>query len=41
MSNLKLIPDPVEIREIFYTNLLLLGFDSEAYEAQYRIPFNK
>ncbi|XP_065640078.1 HAUS augmin-like complex subunit 6 isoform X1 [Hydra vulgaris] len=40
MSNIK-SPDNTDIREIFYSNLLLLGFDAETYEVQYRIPFNR
>ncbi|XP_065672587.1 HAUS augmin-like complex subunit 6 isoform X2 [Hydra vulgaris] len=40
MSNIK-SPDNTDIREIFYSNLLLLGFDAEMYEVQYRIPFNR
>ncbi|CAB3997835.1 HAUS augmin-like complex subunit 6, partial [Paramuricea clavata] len=32
--------NPMNLKEIFYTNLLLLEFDTEAQEAKYRIPFN-
>ena len=31
----------MEKKQIFYTNLLLLGFDTEAQEAKFRIPFNR
>jgi hypothetical protein len=33
--------NPMDLKEIFYTNLLLLEFDAEAQEAKYRIPFNR
>jgi len=29
------------VTEIFFTNLLLLGFEPAAMEKKYRIPFNK
>eukprot|EP00111_Clytia_hemisphaerica_P005220 TCONS_00015051-protein len=41
MANFKLMPDPLDIREITFSNLLLLGFDVEEKEAQYRIPFTR
>lgn len=36
-----LMSNPFDLKEIFYSNLLLLGFDSEAEEASFRIPFNR
>ena len=39
MADLKLISDHLDICEITFTNLLLLGFDVEAKEAEYKIPF--
>ena len=33
--------NPMDLKEIFYSNLLLLGFDAEAQEAKFRIPFNR
>ena len=33
--------NPMDLKEIFYSNLLLLGFDAEGQEAKYRIPFNR
>ena len=33
--------NPLDLKEIFFTNLLLLGFDPGAEEAKYRIPFNR
>ena len=36
-----LMPNPLDLREVFYSNLMLLGFDSEAAEANYRIPLNR
>ncbi|XP_028407045.1 HAUS augmin-like complex subunit 6 [Dendronephthya gigantea] len=36
----KIKTNPFDLKEVFYTNLLLLGFDGEAQEAKYRIPFN-
>jgi len=35
------MPDPLDVREVVFSNLLLLGFDVEANEAQSRIPFNR
>jgi HAUS augmin-like complex subunit 6 len=31
----------LDVREMFYTNLLLLGFDSATYEEKFRIPVNR
>lgn len=36
-----LMSNPLDLREIFYSNLLLLGFDSQAEETNYRIPLNR
>ncbi|XP_023933108.1 HAUS augmin-like complex subunit 6 [Lingula anatina] len=33
--------DPTDMRQVFFTNLLLLGFDTGAMESQYKIPFNR
>jgi len=41
MANFKLMPDPLDLREVSFTNLLLLGFDVETNETQYRIPFTR
>ena len=41
MAHLKLMPDSIDVREITFTNLLLLGFDVESNETQYRIPFTR
>ncbi|XP_057303017.1 uncharacterized protein LOC130638846 [Hydractinia symbiolongicarpus] len=41
MTSFKLMPDPLDLREVTFTNLLLLGFNPEANEAQYRIPFTR
>jgi len=35
------MPDPLDLREVSFTNLLLLGFDVETNETQYRIPFTR
>lgn len=36
-----IMPNPLDTREIFFTNLLLLGFEPGAMEAKFRIPFNR
>ena len=36
-----LMTNPLDLKEIFYSNILLLGFDSEGLEAQHRVPFNR
>ncbi|XP_032228534.2 mucin-12 [Nematostella vectensis] len=36
-----IMPNPLDTREIFFTNLLLLGFDPDAMEAKESIPFNR
>ncbi|RDD46285.1 HAUS augmin-like complex subunit 6 [Trichoplax sp. H2] len=33
--------DPLEIRQIFYENLLLIGFQPSQMELKYKTPFNK
>ncbi|XP_033634752.1 uncharacterized protein LOC117296020 isoform X2 [Asterias rubens] len=35
------IPDVLESREIFFTNLLLLGFEPQEAERRHKIPFNR
>ena len=30
-----------DLKQIFFTNLQLLGFDAAAMEIKYKIPFNK
>ena len=35
------IENSLDLKEIFYSNLLLLGFDPEGQEAKSRIPFNR
>ena len=41
MDNIKLMPDPLDLRELTFSNLLLLGFDVDVNEEQYRIPFTR
>ena len=41
MENIKLMPDPLDLRELTFSNLLLLGFDVDVNEEQYRIPFTR
>ncbi|XP_022109973.1 uncharacterized protein LOC110989705 [Acanthaster planci] len=36
-----LLPDSLETREIFFTNLLLLGFEPAEAERRHTIPFNR
>ncbi|CAH1796354.1 unnamed protein product [Owenia fusiformis] len=33
--------DPTDVRQVFFTNLLLLGFDPDAAEAKYKLLFNR
>eukprot|EP00058_Branchiostoma_floridae_P024517 XP_002610007.1 hypothetical protein BRAFLDRAFT_131115 [Branchiostoma floridae] len=33
--------DPIDMREMFFTNLLLLGFDPTSMEAKHKIPFSR
>eukprot|EP00794_Sanderia_malayensis_P009791 gene9791-10790_t len=37
----RLMPDFLDMREITFTNLLLLGFEPKVYEAKYNFPFNR
>lgn len=41
MAHFKLMPNAVDLREVTFTNVLLLGFDVEHHESQYRIPFTR
>ena len=36
-----IMPNPLDTREICFTNLLLLGFEPGAMETKFRIPFNR
>ena len=35
------MPDGLDMKQIFFTNLQLLGFDAAAMEIKYKIPFKK
>lgn len=35
------MPLGLDMKQIFFTNLQLLGFDAAAMEMKYKIPFNK
>eukprot|EP00795_Rhopilema_esculentum_P006197 gene6197-11601_t len=37
----RLMPDPLDSRENTFTNLLLLGFRPDIYEAKHKCPFNR
>ncbi|XP_035666637.1 uncharacterized protein LOC118409606 [Branchiostoma floridae] len=36
-----IMADPIDMREMFFTNLLLLGFDPTSMEAKHKIPFSR
>ncbi|CAH1254811.1 HAUS6 [Branchiostoma lanceolatum] len=36
-----IMADPIDMREMFFTNLLLLGYDPTAMEAKHKIPFSR
>ncbi|XP_019625398.1 PREDICTED: uncharacterized protein LOC109470768 [Branchiostoma belcheri] len=36
-----IMADPIDMREMFFTNLLLLGFDPNSMEAKHKIPFSR
>ena len=36
-----IMPDPLDMREIIFTNFLLVGFDPRMLEFKHGIPFNR
>ena len=41
MEEFKLMPDHLDLREITFTNILMLGFEVEVKESEHRIAFNR
>ena len=41
LGNDNSMPAGFDLKQIFFTNLQLLGFDAAAMEIKYKIPFNK
>ena len=41
MANLTETPAALDMKEIWFTNMLLLGFDPLAQEEKHKLPFNR